>query len=86
MITKYFIAVLLIISFVFISCTEKIVEYRTVNPNDKPTINDQFHGDIVGRVLQKNSGAKVYISQVNIVDSALIDPNDGSFAFNSIQI
>ncbi len=83
---KYLFAVVLAASVIFISCTEKIVEYRTVNPNDKPTVNDQFHGDIVGRVLQKNSGAKVYISQVNIVDSALIDPNDGSFAFNSIQI
>jgi len=83
---KYFLAFVLTASIIFISCTEKIVEYRTVNPNDKPTVNDQFHGDIVGRVLQKNSGAKVYINQVNVVDSALIDPNDGSFAFNSIQI
>ncbi|UCE02491.1 MAG: Ig-like domain-containing protein [Candidatus Latescibacterota bacterium] len=64
-----------------VGCNERIVEYREgVNPNDA------FHGDIVGRVAQHNSGAVVRVSQVWPIQSTPINPMDGSFAFRDLRL
>ncbi|MGA2623852.1 MAG: Ig-like domain-containing protein [Bacteroidota bacterium] len=80
--TRYthFIIAAGLLSVASFSCKETIVD-----PPASST-NDAFHGDIVGSVLQKESGAVVYISQVKVVDSARIDPGDGSFAFHGILL
>jgi hypothetical protein len=66
----------------FASCTKTIIEPQI------PTefTNDLLHGDLIGRVLQKSSGAKVFVSQVNPVDSQAINPVDGSFAFRELRV
>ena len=51
---------------------------------DPRFFNDAVHGDIVGKVVQSGSGAVVIASQVDPVDSALIDPSDGSFEIGDL--
>ena len=41
-------------------------------------------GSIVGVVLQKSSGAKVFIRQATLIDSVVIDPNTGIFRFDGV--
>jgi hypothetical protein len=65
-----------------LACDERIIEYRV----DERYFNDAFHGDLVGRVLQKQSGAVVIVNQVNPVDSTVINPNDGSFVIQDLQM
>lgn len=76
----------LLFSLLALSCKETIVEYRDVLSPGKPTMNDEYHGDIVGKVLQTGSHAVVYAKQVNIVDSAQINPVDGSFTIQSLRL
>ncbi|MBI3365935.1 MAG: Ig-like domain-containing protein, partial [Ignavibacteriae bacterium] len=85
---KYPLYILLsLVSLLFFSsCKEHIIEYRDNFPPGKPIQNDQYHGDIVGRVLQYESGAVAYVSQVNIIDSVAIDQRDGSFIFQSVRL
>lgn len=83
---KLFLYTIILISLFSLTCQETVIEYRDGNPLDKPSTNDQFHGDIVGRVLQKQSGAVAYLSQVNIIDSTVINVNDGSFKFKGIRL
>lgn len=62
-------------------CKETIVEYQV----PKEFTNDLLHGDIIGRVLQKQAAAMVYVSQVSIIDSIAINPGDGTFAFRDLR-
>jgi hypothetical protein len=68
-------------AFVISSCEEN--NYNEVDPR---FYNDAMHGSIVGKVLQASSNAIVIASQVEPVDSALINPEDGSFAINDLPI
>jgi len=63
-----------------LGCKETIYQ-----PYDKVFSNDLLHGDIVGRVMQKESGGKVIVSQVNPVDSVTISPLNGEFVFNDLR-
>ena len=72
----------LLIAIAIVGCTERIVEYQIP---DEYT-NDLLPGDLVGRVVQKNSGAVVIISQVGAIDSVAINPQDGSFTFRNLRI
>jgi len=63
------------------SCEKNI--YNEVDPR---FYNDAMHGSIVGKVLQTSSNALVIASQVKPVDSAFIDPADGSFAIDNLPI
>ncbi|MFQ6617311.1 MAG: carboxypeptidase-like regulatory domain-containing protein, partial [Fidelibacterota bacterium] len=73
-------SVSIILSFMS-GCERKITKIITPeNPNDA------LHGDIVGKVVQKDSNAKVYVSQIAPIDSAEIDPEDGSFEFTYLRI
>ncbi|MDI6765879.1 MAG: Ig-like domain-containing protein [Bacteroidota bacterium] len=83
---KLFFYTIILISIFSLTCKETVIEYRDTDQFGKPLTNDQFHGDIVGRVLQKQSGAVVYLSQVSIIDSAAINSNDGSFAFKGVRL
>ena len=65
----------------FMTCEKNI--YNEVDPR---FFNDAMHGSIVGKVLQTSSNALVIASQVNPVDSAFIDPADGSFAIDNLPI
>jgi hypothetical protein len=71
-----------LLALLTVSCKETIIEPQT------PTefTGDLLHGDLVGRVLQKTSGAKVFVSQVDPVDSQSVNPVDGSFAFRELRI
>ena len=64
-------------------CKDKIVEYNY--DSDKIYHNDLLHGDLLGRVLQKESGAMVIVSQLSPVDSIAINPADGSFTFRDLR-
>ena len=61
---------------------EKNYYYET----DPRFFNDAMHGNIVGKVIQTTSKAVVIASQVNPVDSVVINPSDGSFEINNLPI
>lgn len=65
------------------ACKERIVEYAS--GDDKIFHNDLLHGDLVGRILQKDLQATVIVSQVAVVDSTTVNPVDGSFAFRDLR-
>lgn len=71
----------LLLVFSLFGCKETIVEYRV----PKEYTNDLLHGDIVGKVVQRSSGAMVTVSQENPIDSMLINSVDGSFAFRELR-
>ncbi len=64
-----------------ISCKDEIIQYQV----PKEFTNDLLHGDIVGKVVQNDSKAVVLVSQVDVIDSVLVSPTDGSFAFRELR-
>jgi hypothetical protein len=64
-------------------CRDKIVEFN--NDSEKIYHNDLLHGDLLGRVVQKESGAMVVVSQLSPVDSIAINTVDGSFTFRDLR-
>lgn len=78
---KYALSMVIFAVFVLTNCEKHI--YNEVDPR---FFNDAMHGHIVGKVLQTSSNAIVIASQVNPVDSAEIDPSDGSFAIENLPI
>jgi hypothetical protein len=79
---KISILFLLITTLFFFSCKETIIEQQI----PKEFTNDLLHADLVGKVIQKDSHAKVIISQVTPIDSVEINPVDGSFTFHDLRI
>ena len=79
---KYLIICLLSV-VTFWSCDENV--YNTYE-SDPRFFNDAFHGNITGKVIQKNSNATVIISQVDEVASAEISSSDGSFSIVDLEI
>jgi len=63
------------------SCT-KTVE-KIIYPDGDPNAST---GAIVGLVTQKDSGAKVVVRQATPIDSTLINPTDGQFRIDSLQV
>jgi hypothetical protein len=70
----------LLIGLLFYGCEENYYE------TDPRYFNDAFHGNIVGKVLQTDSEAMVYVSQVENVDSAAIETADGSFEIADLPL
>jgi len=66
---------------VLYGCEEKVV-YR----DDPRLYNDAYHGNIVGKVKQSWSGAKVIVSQIAPVDSTIIDQTNGTFRLENLPI
>lgn len=62
-------------------CKETIIEERI----PKEYTNDLLHADLLGKVLPVTSKAKVYVSQITVVDSQEINPTDGSFTFRDLR-
>lgn len=79
---KYLVLTFLITLMLF-GCGDKI--YNTYE-TDPRFFNDAFHGNITGKIIQKNSNATVIASQVNEIASDQIDPSDGSFILNDLEI
>ncbi|MDD8019102.1 MAG: Ig-like domain-containing protein [Bacteroidota bacterium] len=72
----------LIIPFLLLfGCKETVIE----NQIPKEFTNDLLHADLIGKIVQKDSKAKVIISQVAPIDSVEINPADGSFAFRDLR-
>lgn len=71
----------LLLIFFFSSCEEKIIYEQ-----DPRFFNDAFHGDIVGKVKQKESAAMVIVSQEAPLDSVQINPVDGVFRFQELKV
>jgi hypothetical protein len=78
---KTLINILVIVGFCLIGCKETIIEQQI----PKEFTNDLLHADLVGKVVQKDSKAKIIISQVNPIDSVEISPIDGSFVFQDLR-
>jgi hypothetical protein len=77
------LSIYLVFVVLFFGCQDKIVEYNY--DSEKIYHNDLLHGDLLGRVLQKESGAMVIVSQLGPVDSIAINSVDGSFAFRDLR-
>ena len=70
----------LLIGLFLSGCEENYYE------TDPRLFNDAYHGNIIGKVRQTDSEAMVYVSQVDPVDSAAIDPADGSFEISDLPL
>ncbi len=75
-----FIAILGLMLALWMGCEKTIYEV------DPRFFNDAFHGNIVGKVMQKESGAKVIVNQEIPIDSTVIDPADGSFRLENLPV
>ncbi len=75
------IFILVMFAMTLLTCEEN--NYYAADPR---LFNDAMHGNVVGKVIQNTSGAKVVVNQVNPVDSTVISSNDGSFAVNNLPI
>ena len=73
---------LVIVMLLFLISCEETTIYET----DPRYFNDAFHGSIIGKVLQSESGALVIVSQVQPIDTAEINPLDGSFEIVDLPI
>ncbi len=62
-------------------CKETIIQERI----PKEFTNDLLHADLVGKVYPINSKAKVFVSQIAVIDSQEINSNDGSFTFRDLR-
>jgi len=69
---------LLITAGILAGCTEKII-YENGDPNSNS-------GSIVGLVTQFDSNAKVIVRQAVPIDSTYINPADGSFRIDNLQV
>ena len=72
---------ILMIMLLFTACEEN--NYYNTDPR---YFNDAMHGNIVGKILQTSSRAVVTASQVDPVDSTVIDPSNGSFEIKNLPI
>jgi hypothetical protein len=75
------ILMVFLLTLLLVSCEEN--RYYEADPR---LFNDAMHGNIVGKVVQKSSGASVIVSQVYPVDSAIIKSADGSFEISDLPI
>lgn len=75
---KNLLSLLFITMLILSACEEK-----TCQLNDSDI---GIYGNIIGKVMQNGSEANVYVSQVDVIDSALIDPKDGSFEITQLPI
>jgi len=74
------VSTFLLIGLMLSGCEENYYE------TDPRLFNDAYHGNIIGKVIQTDSEAMVYVSQVDLVDSAAIDPTDGSFEIADLPL
>jgi len=72
---------ILLMVLLFTTCEQNY--YYEADPR---FFNDAMHGNIIGKVIQTNSKAIIVVSQVNPVDSVVINPIDGSFEINNLPI
>ena len=66
-------------------CDETIIENNFPSGGGSVFSNDLLHADLVGRVLQNESSAKVIVSQIAPIDSTLINPLNGTFVFRNLR-
>ncbi len=78
---KTFLRNVTLTTLLFFGCKETIIEERI----PKEYTNDLLHADLLGKVLPVTSKAKVYISQITVVDSQEINASDGSFTFRDLR-
>ena len=77
--TRTFFAVSVALVFLFVlNCTKEIERIMYENNPNSPC------GKIVGVVVQKESGARIYVRQEVLVDSTVIDPETGTFEIDSL--
>ena len=74
-------AILVAAVFVLSSACEK-----TIYETDPRLFNDAYHGNIVGKVVQNGSGARVIVSQEVDIDSTGIDSTDGAFRIENLPV
>ncbi len=80
---KTYLIILAFMLLIISGCNKTIVEPQTEVP--KEFTNDLLHADLIGKVVQRDSKAMVFVSQVNTVDSVQVSPIDGSFAFRDLR-
>jgi hypothetical protein len=67
--------------FLIYSCEE-----TTIYQTDPALTNDAFHGAVSGKILQKESGAKITVSQEKIIDSTSVNVSDGTFRIEELPL
>ncbi|MFB6341222.1 Ig-like domain-containing protein [Saccharicrinis sp. FJH62] len=77
---KYGVLVLMFLITMLYACEENGFD------NNGSDSGSAVQGNIVGKVLQTDSKAKVVVSQVNGIDSTEINPVDGSFEIKNLPV
>ncbi|MDP1676037.1 MAG: Ig-like domain-containing protein [Bacteroidota bacterium] len=78
---KTFLRYVTLTTLFLFGCKETIIEERI----PKEYTNDLLHADLLGVVFPVTSKAKVYISQITVIDSQEINSTDGSFTFRDLR-
>ncbi len=78
---KTFLRYLTLTTLLLFGCKETIIEERI----PKEYTNDLLHADLLGKVFPVTSKAKVYVSQISVIDSQEINSADGSFTFRDLR-
>ncbi len=78
---KTLLRYLTLTTILLFGCKETIIEERI----PKEYTNDLLHADLLGKVFPVTSKAKVYVSQISVIDSQEINSADGSFTFRDLR-
>jgi hypothetical protein len=79
--SRYNFLTAFIIALFITGCEETIIQ-----ETDPRLYNDAFHGNIVGKVVQKESQAVVTVNQIDSIASTVINQEDGSFRLENLPI
>jgi hypothetical protein len=76
-----YLSFLIIILCLQLACTKEVE--KIIYPEGDP---NSTTGSIVGLVIQKDSDAKVIVRQATVIDSTFINPLDGQFRLDDLQV
>jgi len=80
------IAMKKVLFFILIMLTVVACEEKNYYEADPRFFNDAMHGNILGKLKQKLSGAKIIVSQNTAIDTVEINSADGSFEILKLPI
>lgn len=67
------------------SCEKNIYEAGEADEAGDFWSNDLLHGDLIGTVKQQDSGAEVIVSQIEPIETTVIDPTTGDFGIYDLR-
>ena len=75
-----------ILSIIFIIILIIGCKEENIYQQDPRLSNDLLHGNLSGKIIQKDSQAEITVSQLEPVATTTINPTDGSFLFENLEV